>query len=154
MSQIVKLIGYTEIKVQGVVIPVKFGMQAFTYFCDHYGVELAEIIEKLFKWVKRREVDKDGNETEYDAIVPIKPFETASVMLWAGANYVNVFNGGSGFRVIEASNWIDELGGINSAELIPVYDAFWKAYKNGGTPPVESPFETEEQKKSEPVAES
>jgi hypothetical protein len=145
MSQITKLIGYTTITVQGQEIPVKFGMDAFQSFIDHFGIELDQILDKLFKWVEREE-----NGEKVPVIVPVRPFETAQVMLWAGANFVNKFNGGNGFRVIDASNWIDELGGINSPDLAPVWSAFWKAYKNGGTPPIE----TDEQKKSEVVPES
>lgn len=144
MNQITKLIGYTTITVQGQQIPVKFGMTAFTFFTDHYGIELSEIPQKLFKWVDREE---EGNAIS--VLVPIRPLDVASVMLWAGANYVNKFNGGEGFRVIDAANWIDELGGIGSEALKPVWDAFWNSYKNGCSPPVESVFETEEQKKSE-----
>lgn len=154
MNQISKVVGFTTITVQGQDIPVKFGMQAFSDFIEHYGIELADIVDKVFKWVEREEKDENGDTNKYQALVPKKPFEVAPVMLWAGANWVNKFDGGKGFRIIDASNWIDELGGINSEKLAPVWAAFWDAYKNGGTPPVVPAFETEEQKKSEPVSQS
>ena len=154
MNQISKLVGFTTITVQGQDIPVKFGMAAFESFIEHFGIEFAEVVTKLFKWTTRTEADDDGTEVSFDVLLPVKPFEVSAVMLWAGANWVNKFNGGSGFRVIDAQNWIDELGGIGSDQLKPIYDAFWKAYRNGGTPPIEPAFETEEQKKSEPVSQS
>ncbi|WP_342088013.1 hypothetical protein [Dyadobacter sp. OTU695] len=155
-QQINKLIGYCTLTLEsGEVIPMKFGFAAITDFCEHFQIKSSEIYTKLFDFVDQEtEVEQDGQMVKVTEKFPVvkQPGRFLPAVLWCGANYVNQFEGGPGYRLIDAANWIDEIGGPGSDQLNNVYVAFFKAIRNGGSPPKESnlpPEIKEQQKKKE-----
>ncbi|MCF0074029.1 hypothetical protein LZD49_26340 [Dyadobacter sp. CY261] len=152
-QQINKLVGYCELKLDdGQVIPMKFGFDATTEFCKHFGIKPSEIYTTFFEYAERDiEVsDADGKKIIKDRFPVCNDVQRfLPAVLWCGADYVSRFEGGDGYRIIDATNWIDEIGGPASDQLPAVYAAFFKAISNGGSPPKEStlPVEMQQAKK-------
>ena len=150
-QQINKLIGYCTITLDnGEVIPMKFGWDATSKFCEHFGINPSEIYKTFFDFVEREVEVIEGGETKkvketYPVCKNIGKFLPA--VLWCGADFVNRFEGGPGYRLIDAANWIDDVGGGSSEQFGPVYAAFFKAIQNGGSPPRESTLPAEMQPK-------
>lgn len=122
------------------VIPLKFGAFAVDLLLEEYEIDLGNI-GSIFKTVT---IGK--GEDAVQVIVPKKLNKFAAVLLWAGADYVSRFNGGDGYRLMDAYEWLDRIGGTNSEAIKPVYSMFWKCIKNGATPPPENPLEDSEKK--------
>lgn len=148
-QQINKLIGYCTITLDnGEVIPMKFGWGAIDKFCEHFGIMASEILSTFFDFVdKEVEIIEDGETKKVTEKFPVckNIGKFLPAVLWCGADYVNRFEGGPGFRLIDAANWIDEIGGGTSEQTGPVYTAFFKAISNGGSPPKESTLPPEMQ---------
>jgi hypothetical protein len=126
-----KLIGYTVITIDGVDIPLKFGAGATRAVLEEFNISLQDI-SSLFNYVN---IEVDGVPKELP--VPKDPIRFASTILWAGADYANRLNDGKGYRKIDGEEWLDELGGVGSPQIIEAYRHFFKAISNGGTPPLE-----------------
>ncbi|MCF2517125.1 hypothetical protein [Dyadobacter sp. CY351] len=139
-----KLIGYSTINVAGKEIPLKFGCYAVNELTKHYKISLSQIYSELFTTI---EIDGKKLPTPKDF------FDFTAVMLWAGADYMSRKEGGSGYTVYDAFDWIDELG-ISHPDLINAYGQFFKAVENGGVPMKEPLFDDKDkkQKKSRALA--
>lgn len=134
-QEISKLVGYATIEIGGESLPLKFGFASIRSFCEHFKIKPGQIMSTLFEYIE----DEEGQP------IPIVKdmLSFLPVLLWAGADYVNRFNGGQGFRLLDADNWIDEIGGPTSPQLGRVYAAFFAALANGATP---APPEQDEKK--------
>lgn len=141
-----KLIGYASITIGEEIIPIKIGVGAMTEFLAFFGIELHEIMTKLFTI---QTLTDPGDGLEKAMPVPNDPFKFAASLLMHGANYCCRLEGRPEYILEHAYEWIDELGGINAEPLKLVYTQFFKAVRNGGTPPKAMEFQTEEKKSEE-----
>ncbi len=140
MNKINKLIGFTTITVDEQEIPIKLGSYAIDEILKAFKIELGEI-NTIFRTIEIGE-----GEDKRELPVPIEPNRFAATLLWAGADYVSRFNDGNGYNLLQAYDWIDQLGGVNAEPIMRVYTQFFKAVSNGGAPPVESPLGVVEKK--------
>lgn len=118
-----KLIGYTEINVNGEVIPVKMGLYALEIFCKQLGIKFNEL-GSLF------EADENGLPMPKDLI----PFLVTAV--WAGANYAAKKEGRDPYPIIDVYEWIEDIG-IATPECIKIVGEVYSSILNGGTLPKE-----------------
>lgn len=128
-----KLIGYMTINIEGEEIPLKLGAGAMREFLKLHGISLAQI-GTIFHTVS---FTHEGKEIELPT--PNDPFQFAAAVLWAGADFANRRQGGTGFSIEAAYDWIDELGGLDSDPIKKAYKLFFEAVKNGGSPQKELP---------------
>ncbi|MBO9611045.1 MAG: hypothetical protein J7619_00035 [Dyadobacter sp.] len=117
-----KLIGYTEITVQGEVIPIKMGSGALSLFCDEYGVKVHEI-GSIFDVV-----EKDGKRFP----IPVNSLKCLACALWAGANHMRHRAGQPFYQISEAFDWVDEIGGPRSETASRVMESLYNSIINGG----------------------
>lgn len=130
-----KLVGYAVVQVDGADLPLKFGSFAIRNFLKQMGIDLHQF-SSLFD-----EVDVKGKKLP----IPKDPILFAVTALWCGADYASRALGGQGYQHIEAYEWLDQLGGIDSTPMQVVYKPFFESILNGGAPLPE--MKTEEGKK-------
>ena len=130
-----KLIGYTTITVGDEVIPVKIGCGALREFLLLFGLSQPHDIYGALLTTMKIEVDGVEAETR----VPADPFKFAAAILWSGADYVNRRQGGPGYKLEDAYEWLDEIGALDTEEMKRVYKIFWASVRNGGLPVKELP---------------
>lgn len=125
-----KLIGYTELNIgEGEPIEIKIGCYVLEKFCESYGIGLAEIGTVFeFRQIEVSEGVKQNVE------VPREPIKFLSLILFHGANYAAKLQGKSEVSLVQAHEWIDEMGGFNSEGAIKVMTLFMGAIMNGGSP--------------------
>lgn len=138
-QEINKLIGFCALTLSsGEEIPMKFGFRAVADFCEHFGIKSSEIYTRFFEWVEREvETEENGEVIKTTEQFPIcnDVGNFLPAVLWCAANYVSKFEGGPGYRLIDADHWIDEIGGPGSDQLAPVYEAFFESIRIGTAPP-------------------
>jgi len=117
-----KLVGYTEITIQGEIIPIKMGSGALSLFCDEYGVKVHEI-GSIFDVV-----ESDGKRFP----IPVNSLKCLACALWAGASYMRQREGKHPYRLIEVYEWIDEMGGPRAPQATQVMEALYNSIINGG----------------------
>ncbi len=122
-----KLIGYTEIIVSDGVIPIKVASYALEKLSEDFGIEL----EQLGELIQSREVEIDGKSQI--SFVPKNPIRFLATVLYNGANYVSLVNGGKSYTIGDGYRWVDELG-FASPEAIRVLVLFINSIRNAGTP--------------------
>lgn len=134
------LVGYTVIQVGGVDMPLKFGSYAIRNFLKEMGIDLNQF-GSLFN-----ELEVNGKKLP----IPKDPILFAVTVLWCGADYAHRAQGGAGYQHIEAYEWLDQLGGIDSEQMKAVYKPFFESILNGGTPLPEMKTEEGKKKGSKP----
>lgn len=129
-----KLIGYTELNVNGESIPVKFGLKALELFIKEYGIKFSELPD-LFEITVVAGV---GTDKQIQGILPKDLIKFLTTSIWAGANYVAQREGkGEDYYSLEnVYDWIDEIG-ITNPECMKIIKTFSAAILNGGTLPKE-----------------
>lgn len=128
-----KLVGYTELKINGEVIPVKFSLRALEFFMSEYGVKLNDL-PTLFEMTTF--IDPNTNK-ESIAIMPKELIKFLAISIWAGANYVAERNGkGLNYYSLDTvyDEWLNEIG-LVSKEGTQIISTFSNAILNGGTLP-------------------
>jgi len=138
-----KFFGYVEIEIQGEVIPVKMGAYATEEFCNNYGVTLREIGD-IFQLEEYTTPDGDLINVE----VPKDVLKFLANVLYAGANYASRIVGGKPYTIMDAYQWVDEIG-YASPKAIEIITSFRKSIMFGGNPPVELAGESKGKKKKE-----
>lgn len=122
-----KLVGYTEITIQGEVIPIKMGSGALSLFCDEYGVKVHEI-GTIFDVI-----ESDGKRFP----IPTNSLKCLACAIWAGASYMRQREGLKPYSLIEVYEWIDEIGGPRAPQATQVMEALYNSIVNGGPVSVE-----------------
>jgi len=140
-----KLVGYTELNINGEVIPVKYGLRALEFFMNEYGVKLKDL-PSLFEMTTF--TDPNTNQ-ESIAIMPTELIKFLAISIWSGANYVAERDGkGINFYSLDTvyDDWLPELG-LTSKEGTQIISTFSRAILNGGTLPKEIDEEKTEKSK-------
>lgn len=120
-----KFLGYTEIEIDGKVIPIKFGTYALEMFCNAYPTTLTSIMDDVFE-------EKVVNDKQ--VVLPKDIAKFLIHAMWAGANYCSKLKGGPEYSIIQAYEWYDEVG-PNSEEGIKLMSEFYVSILNGGPMP-------------------
>ena len=102
-----KLIGYTELNINGEVIPVKFGLRALEYFIAEYGIKFADL-PTVF------EVTDQG-------VLPTDLIKFLRISVRSGANYYakREGKGENYYSVEQVEDWIEEIG-ITSPDCMKI----------------------------------
>lgn len=128
-----KLVGYTELNINGETIPVKFSLRALEFFINQYGVKFKDL-PSLFESTVFTDPET-GNESV--AIMPVDLIKFLATSIWAGANYIAERDGkGINYYSIEKvyDEWLSEIG-LTSKEGVQIISTFSTAILNGGTLP-------------------
>jgi hypothetical protein len=131
--EINKLIGYTELTVNGEVIPVKLGSWALEKFSEEYGVKLVEL-NSVFETL---EIPATEDRPAQFIQAPKDTLKFLAHAIWAGANYCKKIKGEPQVPLIDVYEWIDEIGGASSPDSIKIMSEFYMSIQNGG--PVSPP---------------
>lgn len=116
-----KSIGYYELKLEGGIVPLKFGIFGIEMYTQVVDIELSE----LYGYV--------SNATQK------QPFTAIANILLAGAkNYAKFKSPGVDYTFGDAAGWVEELG-INSDDITNAVKAFFESIA-----PVDAPDEDEE----------
>lgn len=117
-----KLIGYTTLDIDGEKIPLKMGSFAIECFLESVGIELHQL-DTLYEV-------REQQGQQVPVIKNLIGFTAA--VLWSSAHYAAMTEGREPPKFMQAYEWIDALGGVNSEALIPVHTAFWESISGRG----------------------
>lgn len=118
-----KAIGYSELNVNGKVIPLKCGMFAVEQLCEIFEVDL-DTIGTLFKQVPNPL--KKGTTMP----MPLNPIRFMAVALLTGANYASRVSGGKPYDLMDAYGWIDAIG-LQDNQITGYFQEFYYAVLTG-----------------------
>jgi len=125
--EINKLIGYTTIEVSDGKLGLKIGAYVLEAFCASCGLSLEEIGNVFVT----KEVEVNGELKSY--VTPKDPIKFLALVLHHGVNYVSGMTDGKQYPLMQAYEWIDEIG-ISSPKAINIIAAFMTSIRNGGSP--------------------